>query len=310
MASTGFIDPSSGLAGLVDYNGTVRSDGKVAHSQGTVTANKLRLVKNGSPATQPVAVEYASDYDLRRQTGTLSKGQVRTGKSTVDLGGTYDLRGDSPMVHMKMNAPSVPVHDIEALLPAVGIILPPGSSLQSGAANANLSLDGPADRLVTTGNVALSNAKLSGFSLGSKMSALSAFTGMKPTSDTLIQMLSSQLRIAPEGMRADNLKLIVANLGTITGAGTIGAGNSLDFKMMAQMASGSALGNVLGGLRGAATRGVPFRIQGTTAKPIIVPDIGGMLRAGPGSSLQSQPGSPAQNLGNVLGGLLNKKKKQ
>ncbi|HZR31307.1 MAG TPA: AsmA family protein [Terriglobales bacterium] len=306
LASTGFVDPAAGLGGLVDFDGTIHSDGKVAHSEGTARASKLRLVKNASPATQPVNINYASDYNLKSQTGTLTKGQLLTGKSAVGMSGTYDLKGESPTLHMKLNAPNIPVQDIEALLPALGITLPAGSSLQSGTVNGHFTAEGPADRLVTAGDIALSNAKLSGFSLGSQMRALSALSGLKAGSDTLIQTLSSQLHITPEGIRSDNLKLIVADIGTLTGAGTISSGNALNFKMMAQVASGGGLANLLGRN---ASRGLPFRVQGTTSRPVFVPDVGGML-AGSVPGVSQQPGSPGQNLGGILGGLLNKKKKQ
>jgi len=138
------------------------------------------------------------------------------------------------------------------------------------------------------------------------MRALSALSGLKAGSDTLIQTLSSQLHITPEGIRSDNLKLIVADIGTLTGAGTISSGNALNFKMLAHVASGGGLANLLGRNAG---RGLPFRVQGTTSRPVFVPDVGGML-AGSVPGVSQQPGSPSQNLGGILGGLLNKKKKQ
>lgn len=61
LATTGFIDPSSGLGGVLDYTGAVKSDGKKAHTEGIVKADKLRLVRSGGPAKAPVTVEYSSD---------------------------------------------------------------------------------------------------------------------------------------------------------------------------------------------------------------------------------------------------------
>ena len=70
------------------------------------------------------------------------------------------------------------LQDLQAALPALGIILPKGSSLQTGTLSTNLNIQGPR-QLVTTGNVGLFNAKLAGFDMGSKMAALSAFSGIK-----------------------------------------------------------------------------------------------------------------------------------
>jgi hypothetical protein len=44
----------------------------------------------------------------------------------------------------------MPVKDLEGLLPAFGVILPAGASLQSGTMNTNMALDEALDRLVTT----------------------------------------------------------------------------------------------------------------------------------------------------------------
>jgi AsmA protein len=310
LASTGFLDPSSGIAGKLDYQGEIRSDGRVAHTEGAAKLDKLRLVMSGVPATQPISIDYATDYNLAKQSGQLTKGQILTGKSNLAISGTYDTHGASEEVHMKLNAPNIPVQDIQALLPALGVTLPAGSSLQGGEVKANLSLDGPIERLVTTGDLNISNAKLSGFGLGSKMAALPAFIGVKQSPDTVIKVLSSNLRIAPEGIRLDDLILVVADLGSITGAGTIDANRALNFKMLANVAAGSAIGNLTtrAGLGGGTGRGIPFLIQGTTANPVFVPDAKGMVSAGLSNLVRPLGTDQPQNLGGILGGLVGKKK--
>lgn len=311
LASSGFLDAGAGIAGVVDFKGNVKSDGNRAQTKGTVTASRLCLVKGCHPASQPITVDYASDYDLARQTGTVDNTRIVTGKSAVNLAGNYDLHGASPLLHMKVNAPSIPVQDVQALLPAMGIILPEGASLQSGSGDAHMSVDGPVSNLVTTGNVALTNARLAGFSLGSKMAALSALSGInKAASDTVIQTLSSGVRIAPEGIAANDLKLIVAGIGTLTGAGTIASNSAMNFKMLLQGGAGTGVGNVLtrvGMGKNAAARGIPFMIQGTTARPIIVPDVKGMLAGKLGAGQAQQ--NPAQGVEQMLGNILGKKKK-
>ena len=77
------------------------------------------------------------------------------------------------------------LQDLQAALPALGIILPKGSSLQTGTLSTNLNIQGPLRQLVTTGNVGLFNAKLAGFDMGSKMAALSAFSASKEAAATL-----------------------------------------------------------------------------------------------------------------------------
>jgi AsmA protein len=314
LSTTGFIDTSSGLGGLLDYTGTLKSDGKKAYTEATVKADRLQLTRNGGPAKAPVTVDYTSDYDLVQQAGVLSRGEIHTGKSTAHLSGNYNTQGQSTVVHLKLNGSALPVADIEGLLPALGVVLPSGAGLQGGTADANLAIEGAVEQLVTTGDLKVSNARLTGFDLVSKMSVLSALTGLKGGSDTVIQTLSSNLRISPEGIRADNLKLVVPTIGTMTGRGTIGANNALDFHMVATLANagqGNMLGQMASGIPilGQNAKGnIPFMIQGTTSSPVFVPDVAGMVSSGLVTSFapQQQPGQ--QDLSGMLGGLLGKKK--
>ncbi|MGH9581177.1 MAG: hypothetical protein ACRD2R_09290, partial [Terriglobales bacterium] len=304
LGASGFLDPTSGIAGTMHYEGTLHSDGKEAHAKGKITAEKLRLVRSGRPATQAVKVEFESQYDPVQQRGSLTKGDIVTGNSTTRLSGPFDTRGETPVVHLKLKGDNLAVSDVSGLLPAVGVTLPPGSSLRGGVVTVNLSLDGPVDRLVTTGAVNVANTKLAGFNLGSKLGALSSFAGVKMGSDTDIETLSSRLRVAPEGIRADDLKIVVPSLGTVTGQGTIGADNALNFRMKALLTGG---GGAMGGLSALSSLGqskgaLPFFIQGTTSNPIFVPDVAG--------AMTQTLSAPAGGLEEALGGLFGKKKKQ
>jgi AsmA protein len=318
LATTGFIDPASGLGGVLDYTGTLKSDGKNAHSEGVVKADKLRLMPSGGPAKSLVTVDYASEYNLAQQAGILSRGEIHTGRSTMHLSGNYNTQGPSTIVHLKLSGSSLPMGDIQGLLPAIGVVLPPGAGLQGGTADTNLAIEGALERLVTTGNVNVSNTHLTGFDLASKMSSLSFLTGVKGGSDTAIQTLSSNLRIAPEGIRSDNLRIVVPSIGTMTGQGTIAANTALDFHMVAVL-SNTGQGNMMGELAsnlpfvGKSAKGgnLPFRIQGTTSSPVFVPDMGGMVSSGLSSSFQSPQQMKQPNpkdLTDMLGGLWEKKK--
>ena len=302
LASSGFVDPASGMAGLVDYDGLIRSNGKQAHTEGKVKADKLRLVRGGGPAKQPVNLDYATDYDVARKQGTLTRGDVHFGNTAAHVGGNYAEQGEATVVHLKMTANNMPMQEIQGLLPAFGVTLPAGSSLQGGTVTANLAIDGPLDHLVVTGPLNVANTRLAGFSFASKMSAFAALAGVHGGNETDIQTLSSDLRIAPDGIRADNLNLIVPALGAITGAGTIGNNNALNFKMLAKLNNG---GGLLGGLSNLSTLGhskgeLPFLIQGTTANPIFIPNVG--------KAIGNTVTAPAQGVGGILGGLFGKKK--
>jgi AsmA protein len=313
LTATGFMEPSSGIAGLLDFTGTLNSDGRLLSSNGTISANKLKLVPGGSPAAKAVQVNYATDYQMQPQTGTLKQGDLKIGNAVAHLTGTFNNSGETPSVVMKLNGENMPASDLEAVLPAVGVTLPAGASLKEGTINVSLSISGPVNRLVTTGPVKLSNAKLTGFDLGGKMGALSSFAGIPKASDTVIETFSSDVRVAPEGIRSDNLNLVVPAIGSITGNGTISANQALDFKLVAHLSgSTSPIGKLAGiaalggGQKGGA--GIPFKIQGTTSNPVFVPDVTG-IASGLGKGVVSGVPTGGESLGKQLGGLFGGKKK-
>lgn len=316
LTASGFVDPSTGISGVADFDGTLSSDGKLARTSGTLKADKLKLAVKGSPATRPVEVKYTTDYDLLKQSGTLTQGDVLLGKALAKLTGTYQSQGESTVLNMKLNADGMPVDDLQTMLPALGIILPAGSSLQGGTLSVNVGIVGPVDKLVITGPIRLAQTKLAGFNLASKMSAISALSGAQTGSDTSIQNLSTDARVAPEGVRTQNINLAIPALGTVTGDGTISPGGGLNYKMNANLSGGVVTG--LTQLAGIGGKGgsIPFFIQGTTSDPKFMPDVKGMvnsqLKGGLGGALGGLTGkSPSGNSPvDALGGLFGKKKKQ
>jgi AsmA protein len=308
LGKSGFVDPSSGIAGVADFDGSVTSDGNQARSSGNMEAQSLKLSPKGSPAQHAVSMRYAATYELQKQTGQLTQGDVSVGKAVAKLGGTYDLHSESAVVNLKLNADNMPVDDLQTMLPPLGIVLPSGSSLKGGTLSANLSVTGPVDKLVINGPVKLVNTKLAGFDMGSKLSAISSLGGAKTGSDTTIQNFSSDVHVSPGGIQTQNINLVVLSIGTVTGNGTISPQNALDYKMSASLSGGlGGLSAVAGGGKG----GIPFFIQGTASDPKFVPDVKGMLGGQLSNRLGGQipGGQNAQGLTNAVGGLFGKKKK-
>jgi len=305
LAASGFVEPASGLGGIADFTGTVSSDGRQARSSGTASVEKLKVSPKGLPAGRSVAVKFATEYELEKQNGQLTQGDVTIGKALAKLTGGYQMQGASTVLNMKLNAENMPVDDLVAMLPALGVILPSGSTLKGGTLTANFTIVGPVDKLVINGPVKMENTKLAGFDLGSKMSAISALTGAKTGSDTTIQNLSADAHVAPDGISTQNVNLNIPALGVVTGSGTISPQNALNYKMAAKLS-----GSVVSGLTQLAGIGnkngtIPFFIQGTTSDPKFVPDVKGML----GSQIPGVSGQNPADIVNGLGGLFGKKKK-
>ena len=304
LEASGFIDPSTGIAGIADFTGNMSSDGKVARSNGTATVEKLKVSPKGSPAGRTVAVKFATAFEQQKQNGQLIDGDITIGKAVAHLTGTYQLGGPLAVLNMKLAGQNMPVDDLEAMLPALGVVLPSGSSLKGGTLTTNLTIVGPADKLVINGPVQLANTKLARFDMGSKMSAISALTGAKTGSDTTIQNFSTDAHVSPEGISTQNVNLNVPSLGVVTGSGTISPQNALNYHMVAKLSG--AMGGItqIAGM-GNKSGGVPFFIQGTTSDPKFVPDVKGMI----GSQIPGVSGQNPAGIVNGLTGLFGKKKK-
>jgi AsmA protein len=314
LAASGFVDPSSGIAGLADFDGNVISDGHNARSNGTVNIDKLKASPKGSPAVRPVQVKYATDYNLDREAGTLSQGDIALGKAVAHLTGGYQMKGDDTLLNMKLNAPGMPVDELEAMLPALGVILPSGSSLKGGTLTTDLAIAGSVAKPVITGPIKLAQTKLAGFNLGSKLSAISALSGAQTGQDTSIQNLSTDAHVAPDGISTQNVNLVIPALGTLVGSGNIAPSGALNYHMTANLAGTAVSGlSQLAGL-GGKSASIPFFIQGTTSDPKFVPDVQGIVKSQLSNQLQGnlpKTNNPNANQAiDALTGLFGKKKKK
>ena len=317
LASTGFVDPSTGLGGILDFTGDLDSDGKRMDSHGSVTAQSLRLTAGASPSTVPVNVDYETTYNPANQTGLLKQGNVRIGKAVANLMGSYDASGNATTVNMKLNGQGMYVPDLEGVLPALDVRLPSGASLQTGTLDTTLAINGPVDRLVITGPITLSDAKMAGFSLKGALGALSTFAGLGGSSgsDTEIQTLHADVRVDPSGQHATNLNLIVPTIGTVTGSGDAAASGDLNCRMVASLSNAGAGGAINSFIGGNGSKGIPFLVKGTTSHPVFQPDMAGMAKGflsgtANGAGSNNGAGSAAGAAASALGSLFGKKKTQ
>jgi AsmA protein len=286
LGSTGFIEPNTGLGGLLDLDASLTSAQGQAETKGNAKLSKALFIQGGSPSSVPLVVDFDTKYDLAKQSGALNGTTLKISGANAQVSGTYNNAGENTIVNVKVDGQNMPAKDLAAFLPAVGIRLPNGASIESGTLSENLTMAGPTTNLVTSGTAGIFSVKLAGFDLGSKMSSISAITGLKSGKDLDIEKMTANLRMTRDGLRADNFIAILPAFGQIVGAGTIDAKNNLDFKMAATLKSGianvanptGALTSALGGGSSGCKNGVtvPFKIEGTTADPKFVPDVGGV----------------------------------
>lgn len=299
IAATGLANYAPDVTGVISIDGTGDSDGVTIKVAGGIKAEKIRLAKGGTPATTPIEFKFEADHNLQKHFGTLRSGNIQIGKAVAALTGKYAEQGQAMTLHMNLDGPNMPVSDIVSMLGPLGIVLPSGSSLQGGTLNAKLSMDGPADKLVTDGTIAIRNTTLAGFDLGKKMSIIQQLAGMQTGSSTAIQNASANVHAAPDGIQAKDIQFIVPTVGDLRGDGTINAANTLDFRMNVALHTSGIAGAI-------ADKPIPFFVTGTAADPQFKPDIKGLATQQIQDAVKK--GTAGTAAGNLIKGLLGGKK--
>ena len=333
LASSGIIAPDAGISGLANIDLRALSDGQTLNANISANVQGLRLAKNGSPSPKSVDLQLTVAQNMQSLTGQISRAVITIGHAVINVTGTYQTSGPTTALNLQVSGQSVPIDELEAFLPSVGVHLPTGSRLQGGTLTTSLNVTGSSANPIINGPVRLDNTNLAGFDLGSKLSAVTALTGAKTGSVTAIRSLSTNIRVANGDVRTDNLSLVVPALGTATGAGTVSAAGALNYQvvlkltgltgggngsagaggiagqLMAMIPSGGAAGSIGGLASSALKNGIPVAIGGTTSNPTFTPNLGGLISNGANSLTKgSQPTSKGQSttdsLTNALGGLL------
>jgi AsmA protein len=299
-----YLGAASGIDGVADLDAKLASQQGVVKAQGTLKASKLKLAKAGTPAQMPVTLDFVADYDLSRNQVRIDEGDLHMGGSVAHITGSVDARG-APVLNLNVNEPSLAAADLNKLLPAAGVSLPSGVSLQSGALTANITVNGPAQQMVINGPVHGANVRLSGFDLGGKFAAIGPLAGIRTGSNTDIQVLDAKVQVAPGGTRLDGINAVIVGAGTIVGQGTIAPNNALDFHLAVKLANA---GGAIGGLAQMAglvnlKSAIPVHVTGTTSNPSFNPDLSNVIVA------QKSAGNPTatqaiQNPRGSVGGLI------
>jgi len=340
LGTSGVLPPDAGIGGTMDLQAQVRSDGQTLNAAGTARVVGIKLARDGQPSAKPVEAQFALTQNERAMTGDLQHATVSVGRATFDLAGTYQTSGPTTAIDLKVNGQAVPIDEIEAFLPALGVKLPQGSRLEGGTVTTALTVSGSTGNPVISGPARLDNTQLAGFDLGAKLAMLSKFTGGKigtaTGSGTHIRSLSMNVREAGGGIRTDNIALEVAGVGSATGAGSVSPGGALDYNMLLKLteltgvpsggtaaanSGGGGLAEIVGGLAGLIPggggaggaleqvggllkAGIPVAIGGTTTNPTFAPNVRG-LATGAGVSvaegLLSKKRGKADPAGKVVG---------
>ena len=263
------ITANSALAGLLSIDGAGSINGTTLDWKGLAHIDQAKFVRGGTPAKTPVEMNITIAHNLQTHAGVLSQGDLRLGKSLASLTGGYTASGEVTTVNLQLKGSAMPIDALNGIRPAFDVQLPAGSSLEGGTASVNVAVTGAATDPAVAGTVSLSNTKLRGFDLASKVATLERIAGLHSSPATEIQTLSANVRSDPRGTAIQNLKFIAPALGEVDGAGTIDAKHDLDFKMRATLREPEAFKLALGS-------SIPFFVQGTATNPEIKPDVEGI----------------------------------
>ncbi len=320
LATSGVLPPDAGISGVADLQAKITSNGQTLNAAGTVTVAGIKLAKDGVPSAKPVQLQFTVTQNQQAMSGEVQQAVLTLGSATaVNVSGTYQTSGPTTTLNLKVVGNSMSINELEAFLPAVGVHLPQGSRLQGGTVTTALAVTGSSASPVISGPVKVSNTQLAGFDLGSKLQALSSFTGGKIGSSTgpgtNIRSLSMNIREEGGSIRTDNIALDVAGVGTATGAGSVSSGGALNYNMVLKLTGltagggggnqasaggtagmvgalsgfipGGGTGGAVGGIASSALKnGIPVAIGGTTSNPTFTPNVASLTTAVGASAAQ------------------------
>ena len=316
--AAGFLEPSTGLSMLADIDAHASSDGATLTSAGSIHAQRLVLMPGGAPTPQPVELTYAVTHTLKSNSGQVQDLAIKTGDVAAHLSGSYQLPADAPRVNLTLSGQSLPIDQLQALLPAVGVKLPHGSVLQGGTLTTTLAITGSLKDLTIAGPVEMDNTRLAGFNLGSKLQGMAALGGVQSGDATSIQTMRTTMQVTNAGVQTDNLYVLLPALGEATGSGSIAPGGALNYRLTVKLQTTKGIGQAGVGLLSAisgvagdaasvlAAKGVPMTITGTTSDPSISIDLKSVLQKDLGKSLFGSKGQQQNPLG-ALGALFGNK---
>ena len=214
----------------------------------------------------------------------------------------------------------MPIDELQAMIPAAGVKLPNGSVLQGGALTTSLAIAGPLQDLIISGPVELNNTRLSGFNMSSQLKGIAGLAMGDTGNVTNIQTLRLNLRVDKTGVNASNIYASLPALGEAVGGGTVSPAGALNFKLSMKIDTSRGVGGkavgLLAALNGtagktaaqAAATGVPVTVTGTSANPIITPNVQGLLKSNATAIFGNQK-TNGQQVIDKLGGLFSRPKK-
>ncbi len=287
--AAGFVDPAAGISMIAGLDVHIVSDGIHVTSDGKIHAEHLILLKSGQPAPHPLDISYQVAYSLKGNSGQVSDLALQTGAVAIHINGAYQFAANAPVFDLKLLAKNIPIDDLQALFPAIGVKLPNNAVLKGGTLSANFAIKGSPNDNVITGSYEIKNTELEGYNLGSKIVGIAALGGIKTGDITAITISRADVRITKSGSESTNIYSVLPALGESTGSGTVSPSGELNFHLISKVTSAKGLNklgvNILTRLNHSSAaakpskaEGIPINITGTAQNPVITADVHGLMK--------------------------------
>jgi AsmA protein len=189
------------------------------------------------------------------------------------LYGDFDARGEVTNIKMTLTGSGIPVEELQAFLPPLGITLPKGAAFAGGTLDAEIVSEGFLNDLTIDCSMEIAGTSLTGFNLGDKIAPIASIAGLKSSMDTQIEKLRVSMRRTANGITVNNIHLVIPALGEISGAGTISPRHELDLTMRVAVSH-----NALTAFTKEKAIGIGFFIRGDAANPEFIPDYNDAAR--------------------------------
>ena len=267
-----------GLSGLFGGQASFSSDGKAAQVKGKYRVARLRLSPKAGVAQAPVSGRFQLQYDSNRNRLQVQQFQIGTGRAVAHTTGQVRL-GRRSTVNLKTRLSDAPLTDLARLLPALGVKLPPGSSLTGGTLSGEMQVRGPLQSPSRSGHVEATNARLTNYNVAGQLGGIIRLAGVDTGGkDTVIEQFKTKFASKKGYTKLTDLLLVIPGL-QIAGNGGFADDGPLDFRGTATLtrAEGAAVAGLLQSVTGASGT-IPFRVTGTLENPVFRPDVGGLVK--------------------------------
>ncbi len=329
---------SSTLKGNIAVKNLKRPEATFALQADTINVAELESLAIPAKTAPAAPKSKGSTYDSFSAAGTLELGSILTGGLELDkvrttasfdhgvlkltqlsgdlFGGTAtgsmhaDLRPKNPAFSLQLALNSISANN---LLTAVSAAKDTLFGTLSAKTNLQFTVtpDGDIIRSLNgTLGFNLANGKLRNLDMINELGKIAKFTGATPPqgNETPIKKLAGDLQFTNGTANTSNLTGEIPQ-GGVAAKGSVNLVNqALDMKLTATLATGPSKsfgGQLVGGLMStviASKNGeliIPTNVKGTTAKPVITPDLEAMAKLKLGAIA-----NPAQKAAGALGGLI------